>query len=128
MRPIIPLLAVLLLASAAPAEEPEKSEALASPAALTALEARFDLLQERLEHDLAERIERKMLKTFAKRVDRESVGLATAPVSPAPAAAPASRVRLAEAQLEPSQGSRMTCVFVKDDQLRCRSLASQAAR
>ena len=64
MRSVIPLLLVLLLAGAAPAEEPEKGEAPVSPEALTALGTQLDVLQERLEQDLAERIERRLAERF----------------------------------------------------------------
>ena len=131
MRFVIPLLSMLLLAgaapaeeptqSAAPAEEPAQSEAPASPQELAALESRLAVVQDHLEHDLTARIERSMQKTLAKRFD--FARLAAPPA--APAAIPASRTRVPVS--EPAESSPMTCRMV-DGKMDCRLLASRGSR
>ena len=129
MRFVIPLLSMLLLAgaapaeepaqSAAPAEEPAQSEAPASPQALAALESRLAVVQDHLEHDLTARIERSMQKMLAKRVEYDFARL-TAP----PAAIPASGAPVPSEQAE---SSPMTCAVV-DGTMHCRLLASRGDR
>ncbi len=122
MRFVIPLLSMLLLAGAAPAEEPAQSEAPASPQALAALKSRLAVVQDHLEHDLTARIERSMQKMLAKRVDYDFARLTAPPA--APAAIPASRAPVPSEQAE---SSPMTCAVV-DGTMHCRLLASRGDR
>jgi hypothetical protein len=130
MRFVIPLLSVLLLAGAAPAEEPAQSEAPeqertqseapASAEALAALESRLGVVQDQLEHDEAASLELSMRETLAKRVNDGLVRRAAPP-----AAVPARRAPAAAS--EQAESSPMTCRMV-DAKMDCRLLASRGSR
>ena len=123
MRFLLPLLSLLLLAHAAPAEEPAQSEAPASPDALAALESRLGAVQDHLERELTASIERSMQKTLAKRFNDGFVRPATPPAAPAPV--PARRAPVPAS--EQAESSPMTCAMV-DGRMDCRLLASRGSR
>lgn len=119
MRFGIPLLSLLLLATAAPAEEPAESDAPASPQALAALESRLGVAQDRLERDHAGSLEHSLRKMLAKRIDD---GL-THRIAP-PASVPASRAPVPAS--EQAESSPMTCAMV-NGMMDCRLVASIGA-
>ncbi len=123
MRFLLPLLSLLLLATAAPAEEPAQSEAPLSPDALAALESRLGVVQEHLEHELTATIERSMQKTLAKRFNDGFVRHATPPAAPAPV--PARRAPVSAS--EQAESSPMRCTMVNGT-MECRLLASRGSR
>ncbi len=120
--PIPSTVAILTFALAGPALAEEPSEAMASPEALAALEAGVQVLQSRMDRELAALIEQKVGVSVARHLDENFREIAAL----SPASAPRKLVPAAAAQEDPD--SNMVCAFEDGDVLGCRLIAARIGR
>ena len=116
--PILSTIAILTLSLTGPALAEEPSETMASPEALA--EAGVQVLQSRMDRELAARTEQRVGISVARHMDEDFREIA-AGLSPAPA--PHKLVPAAVAQEE--SDSNMVCAFEDGDVLGCRLIAAR---